>query len=108
MHLPIATSFHYTTRDPYAARVTFHPDPPNMPGLTWCVERDLLSAGTCTRAGAGDVQAWPAHGPSGARSTLLQIGPPSGRAVFRVDTAALREWLALTHHLVPPGTETSH
>lgn len=108
MHLPIATSFHYTSSDPYAARITFHPDPDNVPGLTWCVERDLLSAGTCARAGAGDVQTWPAPGPSGACYTLLQIGPSAGRAVFRIDTAALREWLALTYSLVPPGTETGH
>lgn len=108
MHLPIATSFHYTSRDPYAARITFHPDPDNMPGLAWWVERDLLAAALRARAGTGDVRAWPAPGPSGARYTLLQIGPPAGRAVFRIDTEPLREWLALTHSLVPPGAETAH
>ncbi|MFG3309505.1 hypothetical protein [Streptomyces wuyuanensis] len=25
--LPLVTSFHYSSQDPYAARITFHPDP---------------------------------------------------------------------------------
>lgn len=105
MYLPLVTSFHYTSRDPYAARIIFHPDPDNHPGITWCVERDLLTAGTRARAAAGDVQAWPALGPAGAHFTMLQIGPPVRRALFRIDTA--RAAGALTHSLVPPGSESA-
>lgn len=108
MLLPVVTSFHYSSRDPYAARISFHPDPDNKPGITWCVERDLLWSGTRARSGTGDVQAWPAPGPAGAHYTLLQLGPPGGRALFRIDTAELREWLTLTHSLVPAGSEASH
>ncbi|MFI2458225.1 SsgA family sporulation/cell division regulator [Streptomyces sp. NPDC019539] len=108
MLLPIVTSFHYSSRDPYAARISFHPDPDNQPGITWCVERDLLWSGTRARSGTGDVQAWPAPGPAGAHYTLLQLGPPAGRALFRIDTAELREWLTLTRTLVAPGNEASY
>ncbi|MFD4585956.1 SsgA family sporulation/cell division regulator [Streptomyces sp. NPDC058434] len=108
MHLPVVTSFHYTIRDPYAARITFHPDPDHHPGVSWCVERDLLTAGTRARVGAGDVQVWPVPGPGSAQYTLLRIGPPAGRALFRVDAAELREWLTLTHSVVLPGSEADH
>ncbi|MFD8197540.1 SsgA family sporulation/cell division regulator [Streptomyces wuyuanensis] len=108
MLLPIVTSFHYSSGDPYAARISFHPDPDNTPGITWYVERDLLSVGTRARSGTGDVQAWPAHGPDGAYHTLLQLGPPAGRALFRVDTPGLLAWLTLTHSVVAPGSEASH
>ncbi|MFG2755052.1 SsgA family sporulation/cell division regulator [Streptomyces wuyuanensis] len=106
--LRVVTSFHYTSRDPYAARITFHPDPDEKTGIPWFVERDLLAAGMRARAGAGDVQAWPAPGPAGAPCVMLQIGPPAGRALFRIDAPELREWLTLTHSLVPPGEEAAH
>ncbi|MEU6709672.1 hypothetical protein [Streptomyces wuyuanensis] len=38
----------------------------------------------------------------------LQLGPPAGRALFRIDTAELQEWLALAHSVVAPGDEASY
>ncbi|MEU2109955.1 SsgA family sporulation/cell division regulator [Streptomyces sp. NPDC019507] len=104
--LPIATSFHYTSRDPYAARIVFHPDPERHRGVSWYVERDLLAAGMRCRAGVGEVQVRPAPGPPGGGQVMLQIGPPAGRAVFLLDAAGLREWLAVSYTLVPPGCES--
>ncbi|WP_328405023.1 SsgA family sporulation/cell division regulator [Streptomyces sp. NBC_00390] len=103
--LPIPTSFQYTVQDPYAVQITFHPVPDRGLGISWYVERGLLARGTRTRAGDGDVQVQPAPGPAGPSYTLLQIGPATERALFRIDTPPLLEWLTLTHSLVPPGTE---
>ncbi|MFD4721457.1 SsgA family sporulation/cell division regulator [Streptomyces sp. NPDC058423] len=60
--LPIVASFHYTSRDPYAARIVFHPDPERHRGVSWYVARDLLAAGMRCRAGIGEVQVCPHPG----------------------------------------------
>ncbi|MFE7776200.1 SsgA family sporulation/cell division regulator [Streptomyces sp. NPDC057445] len=101
----VATTFHHSTRDPFAIKVTFQP--PHSPPVVWYMDRELLLNGTRAPAGMGDVRIRPVPGPGCAGGLQIRLGIfPCVH--FTLDRAALTDWLSLTCALVPPGTESEH
>jgi Streptomyces sporulation and cell division protein, SsgA len=111
--VPLMASLHYTGQDPYAIRIAFHvgTDEP----VEWTLARDLLAAAMHSRAGIGDVQAWPSAAPEdsaaedgGAAGTgILNIvmTSPFGRAQFEAPAGAVASFLHRTYQIVPVGDE---
>ncbi|MYV46598.1 SsgA family sporulation/cell division regulator [Streptomyces sp. SID2888] len=99
----VPTQLLYRTQDPLAVELLFHN---NIHGLTpWIFARDLLTEGTRTPSGSGDVRIWP----TGSRPTSLLhllLSSPHGSAHLTAPLQAVERWLCRTYRLVPPGSES--
>ncbi|MBA4865116.1 SsgA family sporulation/cell division regulator [Streptomyces sp. PSKA54] len=103
--LTIPATLHYDRRDPFAVRITF-PAPATLEGVEvcWTFARELLSTGTESPVGEGDVKLRP----YGYDRTVLEFHAREGIAVVHVRTGELRRFLARTVALVPLGKEHLH
>jgi Streptomyces sporulation and cell division protein, SsgA len=111
--VPLMASLHYTGQDPYAIRIAFHvgTDEP----VEWTLARDLLAAAMHSRAGIGDVQAWPSAVPedsaaedgiaTGTGILNIVMTSPFGRAQFEAPAGAVASFLHRTYQIVPVGDE---
>lgn len=75
--------------------------------MPWTFARTLLTEGTTSAAGEGDVRVWPETGVQGP-TMCLSLFSPSGKALFEVPLTELMEFLARTYEAVPAGSESAH
>jgi Streptomyces sporulation and cell division protein, SsgA len=109
---PLMASLYYSCHEPYAVKMAFHvgTDEP----VEWILARDLLAAALHSRAGVGDVQAWPsaasAEEEAGLGPKILNISmtSPFGHAQFEASAAAIEAFLARTYQLVADGQESAY
>ncbi|MGX1882407.1 SsgA family sporulation/cell division regulator [Streptomyces sp. NPDC055287] len=98
----IPVELRYTTRDPYAVRMTFH-----LPGdepVTWAFGRELLLDGLSEPCGEGDVRIGPTD-PNELVDVHIRLQVAGDRALFRASAAPLVAFLDRTDRLVPLGQE---
>lgn len=97
---PIRVSAHvrYDAHDPYAVCVSF--DAGAAERIEWTFARDLLDRGLWQEAGDGDVKIWPKE-----TSVVVALCSPSGQAILETTRTAVADFVARSHHLVPPGRE---
>ncbi|MFF7636098.1 SsgA family sporulation/cell division regulator [Kitasatospora sp. NPDC008050] len=100
----------YRSDDPYAVHLCFPSGArfDNDPGaagsgLSWTVGRELLAEGSHEPAGLGDLRVRPVPA---AGTVCLTFHSVDGFAAFHLEEADLREFLAASYRLVPPGTES--
>ena len=100
--LPVPAVLRYASGDPLAVHLDFPPEV-SLDGedVTWTFARSLLEEGLGGPAGNGDVRVWPC----GRARTALELHSPSGLALLRFDTPALRRFLLRTYAVVAPGRE---
>jgi hypothetical protein len=106
-HPALATSFFYSSKDPYAVRVVFHVSLGEA--VEWVFARDLLAAGFEGLEGHGDVRVWPsAISQDGTWGDVLNIEltSPFGRAQFEAPAGEVADFLVRTYQLVPSGQES--
>ena len=106
---PLAASLFYSSKDPYAVRVTFHAglDEP----VEWIFARDLLAGGTSSHAGLGSVRIWPSVvSQDGTPGRVLNIELTSslGRGQFEMSATEVSDFLHRTYQIVPAGRESEH
>jgi hypothetical protein len=104
--LPVPAEAIYRTSDPYAVQMTFHTGADET--VNWCFSRELLTAGSRTSAGAGDVQVWPSQSKTGAGIVCLALVSPEGEALMEAPAGAIQAFLRASHKVVPPGEEHKH
>ncbi|MFI1167538.1 SsgA family sporulation/cell division regulator [Streptomyces sp. NPDC020801] len=99
---PVPATLRYLSADPLAVHVDFPPEA-SLDGsdVSWTFSRTLLEEGLAQPAGAGDVHLWPC----GDSRTVLELHSPSGMALLRFDTPALRRFLLRTYAVVAAGQE---
>ena len=110
--VPLMASLSYSCQDPYAVTIAFHvgTDEP----VEWILARDLLAAALHSRAGIGDVQAWPSAASGdgvpgiGPRVLNISMTSPFGHAQFEASAAAVDAFLAQTYQVVPDGHESDY
>lgn len=99
---PVPTRLRYSPDEPYAVSLIF--DSPGACPIEWVFSRDLLAAGLTASSGDGDVRVWPAE--TGGQ-LFLELRSPSGQALFALEGARVRRFLAQSEQLVPRGSEGS-
>ena len=107
--MPLAASFLYSARDPYAVRIAFRAGL-NEP-IEWIFARDLLAAGVGGREGPGDVTVWPSAGPEGGApgSVLhIELSSPFGQAHLEAPVEQIADFLRRTYQIVPAAHESEH
>ncbi|GGX09482.1 SsgA family sporulation/cell division regulator [Streptomyces chryseus] len=104
--LSLATTFRYRPQEPFTARIDFRL--PQAPTVTWCLDRDMLMAGTQSPTGIGDVRIGPAPSPHHADLVLLHLGTPEENATVSIERKPLVHWLHTTYAQVPAGSESEH
>jgi hypothetical protein len=108
--VPLMASLSYGCQDPYAVKIAFHvgTDEP----VEWILARDLLATALHSRAGIGDVQAWPSAASAGGLAGIgqealnISMTSPFGHAQFEASAAAIGAFLARTYQVVPHGHES--
>jgi len=101
----VSAELHYDARDPYAVRATFW----SAEGpVVWDLARDLLDDGLGEPSGDGDVHVWPCVGNRGQAVVVIELGSPHGWVMLQVEAREVMRFLAGTHRLVEPGTESAH
>ncbi|MFZ5846922.1 MAG: SsgA family sporulation/cell division regulator [Actinomycetota bacterium] len=102
---PVEANLHYDPTDPYAVAVHFLVD-----GATvrWVFSRELLMSGVHEPVGEGDVRVSPSLDPDGRAALLLTLQSPAGRAVIKMRSRDVLDFLAHTSRAVWPGTESDH
>ncbi len=101
--VPLMASLSYSCQDPYAVKIAFHvgTDEP----VEWTLARESLHS----RAGVGDVRAWPsAASGQGPKTLNISMTSPFGHAQFEASAAAFETFLARTYELVPDGDESEY
>lgn len=107
--LPVPASFSYSREDPYAIHVAFHVGEDKS--VEWTFARDLLSMGTVSGEGMGDVRVWPSAGSEDrAPGTVLNIGvrSPFGEAHFEAPANEISDFVRRTCQIVPVGEESDY
>jgi hypothetical protein len=112
LSVPLKAGLHYSRQDPYAVRMSL--DAGRAEPVEWFLSRDLLTAALHSRAGIGDVRAWPsardarveAAGLSEGKVLNIELGRPDECARFEADATGIGAFLAQTYELVPAGEET--
>ena len=99
-------SLRYDGDDPYAVRLSF-PASPGRDPIEWIFARSLLADGLHAPSGEGDVRVWPAPQELGG-PVYVELGSPSGRALFAAPRPVLAEFVHRCHALVPPGSEAGY
>jgi Streptomyces sporulation and cell division protein, SsgA len=105
--VPLMASLSYSCQDPYAVKIAFHvgTDEP----VEWTLARDLIAASLHSRAGVGDVKAWPsAASGQGPKTLNISMTSPFGHAQFEASATAFETFLARTYELVPDGDESEY
>ncbi|MGW0608251.1 SsgA family sporulation/cell division regulator [Streptomyces sp. NPDC002644] len=104
LHAPVAARLRYSTDDPYAVHVAFHPGTERP--VHWSFARDLLMEGRFRGCGLGDVRVWPGAGVEGGLPVvLLALSSPGGDALLEAPADEVSGWLAHTLRMVPRGRE---
>ena len=103
--VPLPVELRYLPHDPFAVRATFRTG--HGMGVCWVFARDMLAAGTRTPTGEGDVRVWPAAH-DGGDTVYISLSSPDGRALLEAPARLLRDFIARTYVVVPPGTESRH
>jgi hypothetical protein len=94
--------FCYETDDPFAVRLTIAFGDER---ITWTFCRQLLTLGTTTAVGRGDVIVAPALEDD---QVLIGLLPPAGSAILSIGRDAIETFLDATYRLVPEGSEPEH
>jgi len=103
--VPLPVELRYVPSDPFAVRATFRTG--HGLGVCWVFARDMLAAGTHTPTGEGDVRVWPSPDDQGD-TVFISLSSPDGRALLEAPSRLLREFIARTYVVVPPGSESIH
>ncbi|RZS89459.1 sporulation and cell division protein SsgA [Motilibacter rhizosphaerae] len=103
--LPVPVSLAYDSSDPYAVSARFRT---GAHGVDWVFARELLSAGVNRPVGQGDVRVWPGAGPDDDEVVYIALSSPDGRALLEAPARELRDFVARTALVVPPGEESRH
>lgn len=101
----IDTVLGYRSSDPFAIAMTFITPDGN---LVWTFGRDLLSRGTESPVGEGDVHVAPAIGLSGRSMISIELSSPDGHLVLMARASDIQDFLARTCAVVPLGTESDY
>lgn len=101
----IDTVLGYSSSDPFAIAMTFITPDGN---LVWTFGRDLLSRGTESPVGDGDVHVAPAIGVSGRSMVSIELTSPDGHLVLMARASDVDDFLARTLAVVPLGAESDH
>lgn len=88
----------YSQRDPFAVTIRLAQ---GTGWVDWVFARDLLADGLIQQTGEGDVVISPAS----ADEVQLLVRSPNGRAVVRLDTDFVEEFLHTSRLVVPRGQE---
>ncbi|MFJ1751817.1 SsgA family sporulation/cell division regulator [Kitasatospora sp. NPDC088134] len=101
LRVSVPARLRYHRADPFAVHLDCHADLEEP--ITWLFARDLLAEGMDGWAGVGDVTIRR----SSADPELLAIAlsTPGQTAVLHTPAAPVRDFLRLSHRVVPPGTE---
>ncbi|MFE7276804.1 SsgA family sporulation/cell division regulator [Streptomyces sp. NPDC057623] len=104
---PVIVDLRYTSADPYAVVMTFHPSPDAR--VRWVIGRDLLLGGRNRLVGVGDVQIWPSqHASLGKVCIGLRPRGNKEAVVVVASGRSLDAFLRRTLVVVPVGTEERH
>ena len=99
---PVLVELGYSADDPYAVRLSFHPD--DSP-VCWDFGRDLLSGGLQEPTGDGDVHVWPCLDSAGRSVVIIELCSPDGEALVQTRTDDLYSFVERMNAAVTPGTE---
>ena len=100
---PVLVELGYTAEDPYAVRLSFHPD--ESP-VRWDFGRDLLSSGLQEPTGDGDVHVWSCLDDEGLAVLVIELCSPYGDAMVEIVLEDAVEFVTRMHDVVRPGEES--
>nr|WP_033259976.1 SsgA family sporulation/cell division regulator [Kitasatospora sp. SID7827] len=103
LRVAVPARLRYHRADPYAVHLDCHVDLEEP--ITWLFARELLVDGLDGWAGIGDVTI---RRSTAAEELAIALSTPGQTAVLHTPSAPVRDFLALTHRLVPAGTEHEH
>lgn len=103
--VPVPVHLSYDAADPYAVQATFRT---GGQGVDWVFARELVAAGVNRPVGQGDVRLWPGAGPHDDDVVYIALASPDGRALLEAPGHQLRDFVARTALVVPPGEESAH
>jgi hypothetical protein len=103
--VPVPVYMRYDSADPYAVQATFRT---GGQGVEWVFARELVAAGVNRPVGQGDVRMWPGAGPDDDDVVYLALSSPDGRALLEAPGYLLRDFVARTALVVPPGEESRY
>lgn len=101
----IDTVLGYRRTDPYAVSMTFVTGDGS---LVWTFGRDLLSRGTISPTGDGDVSVFPGIGARGRAVVNIELSSPDGHLLLEARAENVAEFLTRTTEVVPEGRESEH
>lgn len=107
--VPLTGVLFYSREDPYAIRIVIHIGLDES--VEWVFARDLLSTGTRSREGIGDVQVWPSADSEGREpGGVLNIGlsSPFGQAHLKAPASQVSDFLRRAYQIVPACEESDH
>lgn len=104
LRVSVPARLRYHRADPYAVHLDCHADLEEP--ITWLFGRELLAEGLRGSAGVGDVTVHRSTAEPGMLAIALNT--PGHTAVLHTPSAPVRDFLALSHRVVPPGTEHRH
>ncbi|MEV4682817.1 SsgA family sporulation/cell division regulator [Streptomyces kurssanovii] len=109
-NIPVPACLAYSAEDPYTVYLDSHTD--TAVPVTWALSRELLTAGTRRRSGAGAVSIYPGHGDDADSLYLLLAGHDgtgeTDTLLLRAQAADVEAFLRWSEHIVPPGQESDH
>lgn len=103
--VPVPVSLRYDSNDPYAVAATFRT---GGQGVDWVFARELLAAGVNRPVGQGDVRVWPGSTPEDDEVVYIALSSPDGRALLEAPARQLRDFVARSALVVPPGEESRY
>lgn len=101
----IDTVLGYRRTDPYAVSMTFVTGDGS---LVWTFGRNLLSRGTISPTGEGDVSVFPGIGEHGRAVINIELSSPDGHLLLEAKAENIAEFLNRTTEVVPEGSESDH
>ncbi len=101
----IDTVLGYRRSDPFAVAMTFVTSEGH---LVWTFGRDLLTRGTESPVGEGDVHVSPAISISGRAMVSIELSSPDGHLVLLARASDINDFLTRSVAVVPQGTESDH
>ncbi|MFD7642102.1 SsgA family sporulation/cell division regulator [Kitasatospora sp. NPDC059795] len=104
LEVAVPARLRYHRADPYAVHLDCHVDLDEP--ITWLFGRELLAQGLEGSAGIGDVTV--RRSATDPELLAIALTTPGHTAVLHTPRAPVRDFLRLTHRVVPPGTEHRH
>ena len=101
----IDTVLGYPRSDPYAVSMTFVT---GDGGLVWTFGRELLSRGTVSPTGDGDVHVFPGIGAFGRAVINIELSSPDGHLLLEARSEGIAEFLSRTTDVVAEGRESAN